>query len=226
MRRALVAVLAVGLLGLLLAALLDKERRAFTVGVASGGPAVELQPGRGVCQGVIDVPRGGAFDTVRVLLGTYFRPGPPVRVTVREPDGGLIAAGELPGGYPDIAERPFHDVEVGDVGDQQPVTVCLRNTGSRPVAVYGNAGAASRSTAATMDDGTELDADLDLVFLRAEAASVASLLPDVFRRAALFRPSGVGAWTYWVLLVLLVVAVPALLWHGCRHAEAASEEDA
>jgi hypothetical protein len=36
----------------------------------------------------------------------------------------------------------------------------------------------------------------------------------VFQRASLFRPGFVGAWTYWVLAALMVLAVPALLWRA------------
>ena len=36
----------------------------------------------------------------------------------------------------------------------------------------------------------------------------------MFERAALFRPGFVGAWTFWLLLLGVVIAVPALLCGG------------
>ncbi len=57
-----------------------------------------------------------------------------------------------------------------------------------------------------------------LEFQRAEPRSLAGLLPAMFDRAALFRAEWVGAWTYWVLALLCVFAVPLLLVRALRSA--------
>ena len=46
-----------------------------------------------------------------------------------------------------------------------------------------------------------------------------SLVPGILRRMARFRPHFFGAWTYWLLLVLLLVGVPLLLALALREAE-------
>jgi hypothetical protein len=45
-----------------------------------------------------------------------------------------------------------------------------------------------------------------------------ALVPDAFERAALFRPAWVGAWTFWVLLGLVVAGMPLLLMAAYRSA--------
>ena len=40
---------------------------------------------------------------------------------------------------------------------------------------------------------------LSLVFIGARSQSLFSVLPTAFRRASLFKPSWVGAWTFWLL---------------------------
>jgi hypothetical protein len=223
MRRAFLVVVAAGLAGLAVHALVTSHGRAFTLGVTSAGPVAELQPGDGACQGVIDVPRNAEFDTVRLQLGTYRRPGPPVRVVVRSDGGRRLAAGAVPGGYADIADHGFHDVRMQTVGDEQRVLVCVENAGARRVAVYGNADVASRATTATAPDGTPLDVDLNLEFRRSGGGSIASQVPAMLERASLFRPPGVSPWLYAVWLVLLVAAAP---WALARAIGRARDEDA
>ena len=65
-------------------------------------------------------------------------------------------------------------------------------------------------------------ADIGLELNRRDNRPLLALLPDAFERASLFRPGWVGAWTYWLLLVALVIAVPVLL---SRALVSASEED-
>ena len=51
-------------------------------------------------------------------------------------------------------------------------------------------------------------------------------MPDIFQRAALFHPAWVGTWTLWLLLVVILVAVPLLLTRALRAAEAEDPPDA
>jgi hypothetical protein len=57
-------------------------------------------------------------------------------------------------------------------------------------------------------DGRNLGSAAAIVLLRSQSSSVLSLLPTIFRRAALFRPTWMGEWTFWVLLAALVAAFP------------------
>jgi hypothetical protein len=58
--------------------------------------------------------------------------------------------------------------------------------------------------------GRRLLDDLDLAFERGPR-TLLSQAPAIAQRAALFRAGWVGTWTYAVLALLLVLAVPALL---------------
>jgi hypothetical protein len=203
------ALFALVVLVLALTLALRSNGLAFTLGVSNGGAVAPLRPGQQACQGVIVVPEEGTFDRVRFSVGTFFRPGPPLAVTVKEDQGRVLGRGRLPGGYADIARTSSQTVRVGEVGVGRRVTVCIANEGTRNVAVYGNAGIASRTTSATVA-GKSVDADLNLAF-ETKPRSIASLWPAIADRAALFRAQLVGPWTYALLAALVLLAVPALL---------------
>src|SRR3954468_20221235 len=86
------AVLVVGVLLFVLVVTLSQTSKAFTVGVQSGGPAVTLTTNQTVCQQPLDVPRGGSFDRIRLKLGTYGKPGPPLAIAVKVASTGRILA--------------------------------------------------------------------------------------------------------------------------------------
>ncbi|MDQ3936740.1 MAG: hypothetical protein M3340_19140, partial [Actinomycetota bacterium] len=90
------------------------------------------------------------------------------------------------------------------------VDVCIRNAGTRRVALYG---APDRDIPGTVGElgGRPLDADLRLRFLRTEPRSALALVPDVLERATLFRPGIVGTLTLWILLAATLAGVPLLL---------------
>jgi hypothetical protein len=93
----------------------------------------------------------------------------------------------------------------------------LANRGAIRVAVFGSGGGATESV--VRSGGRELDADLDLSFYRSEKRSIASVAPTVVDRTALFRPGWVGPWTYWLLGLVVLLAVPALLIRAVRALE-------
>ena len=89
--------------------------------------------------------------------------------------------------------------------------VCIRNTGTRRVAVYGAPGISHRTSTAIIDGkpagGTDLAVRLD----RDHPRSLLARLPDVLAHAATFKAQLVGTWTFWVLLGIVLLGVPALL---------------
>lgn len=206
---ALLGVVAVGLVGLLVTALGDERRTAFTLGVAPGGVAAVLTPGDEVCQAPVRVAE--VFDVVNFQVGTYMRPGTPLEVTVRSRDG--VAEGRLPGGFGDGLEQR---VDMGNVPPGQNVSVCIKNVGSRRMAIYGGAGAAARLTRVRLD-GKEQDVDLTLIFERGERSGLASL-GAVFERASRFRPPWVAQWLYWGLAAIVLVGAPLALAAAARAA--------
>ena len=52
---------------------------------------------------------------------------------------------------------------------------------------------------------------LALVFTAPHPASVISLIPTIFRRAALFHPAWMGAWVFWALLGAMLAGAILLL---------------
>jgi hypothetical protein len=213
MRRAavvLAALCAVAVAALAGVAALHKDALAFTLGVTSASPVAQLRAGDEACQTGIAVPPDGGFDRVRFSAGTFHRPGPPLDVKVVESGTRTaVARGRLAAGYSDVAQAGAHTVAVGDVAPGRRVDVCFANRGSRPVGLYGNAGAASRSTTASIE-GKPADVDINLVFERPRRSWL-SLVPAIANRAALFRAGWVDGWLYLLLSALVVIVVPALL---------------
>jgi hypothetical protein len=210
-----------GVVALAVVAVAHRTSLAFTLGVARAAAVARLGPGEQACQRPIDVPSGGAFDRVALGVGTYGRPGSPLRLTVREASGGrALATGALAGGYPDVARQPAARVRLDRTVRAPRVSVCVENRGPARIGVYGDADLAARTSTA-VKDGRPLRRDLSLVFERAPR-SVASEVPAMLERAALFRFPGFGAWAYVALAVLLVVGGPLLL---IRAVQAASADD-
>lgn len=201
--RALVAVAALGVLLLLVAAALDDRERAFAVGLPAVRVAAELQPGERACRTEIDVP--ASFSVVRLPIASFVRPGPSLTVTAG------AARGTVAGGHPDNSTV---DVRLDAVVEDERVDVCVVNDGERRVAVLG----APRDAPPYELANSTLEAELGMEFRRAEPRSMAGLVPEAFERASRFRPEWVGQWTFWTLLGLVAVALPALLAAACRSA--------
>jgi len=210
-----VAMLA-GVVGVAAIAVAHKTSLGFTLGVIRAAPAVTLEHGQRACQRPIDVPAGGDFDRVGLSVGTYQRAGSPLAVTVQDARGRVVGRGPLPGGYPDIASVPVHHVRLDRTVGKGRVAVCVSNEGARKVALYGNADAAARSSTA-FKDGRPIHVDLSLDFERSPR-SLASELPRMLDRAALFRAPWLGPWVYWILAAALVVGAPWLLLRALRSA--------
>jgi hypothetical protein len=218
MRRGWLAVLvfaALGAVGLAVVAIATTTTEAFTIGVLSTEPSATIKAGQTACQKPIAVPPGGSFDRVDFEVGTYHRAGPAIDVTVAPLTGSSpVRHGVLPKGYPDVAFQQRHVVEVGRVPGDTVVEVCFHDRGPRPIALFGgNDGSATQSTGYI--NGRPIGFDFDLVFRR-QAKSFATLLPDIARRAARFRPPWVTPGLFYALVVLLLVGVPILLARAVR----------
>jgi len=197
---ALVAATAVALLGAH-----DRRDLAFTLGVPSYYVTAPLRPGDEACQTPILVPT--AFDAVDFQVSTRHAPGSRLHVTVRWAAGGPpMAQGVLPSGYDGTVR---HRVHVGPVPAGGEVAVCIRNAGRRWAGIYGGPDITARTSNEQLDGGGTT-ADLDLRFRRSSRSTLA-MVPEMARRAALFRGGWIGPWAYWALLAGVLLAVPALL---------------
>jgi hypothetical protein len=216
-----VAIAAAVVVALAAVALTSEREQAFTLGVTRS-TTVEAAHGQAVCQTPISVPPDAAFDAVTVGATTRARRGAHLELTVRAADAGdptragaVLARGSLVSGV--AGGNAPRTVRVGHVDANRTVAVCVTNRSRRPALLYGNADAAARTSSA-YTKGKRTGIDLSLEFQRAEPRTVAGLLPTMFDRAALFQAQWVGAWTYWVLALLCVFAVPLLLVRALRSA--------
>src|SRR4051812_46173841 len=102
------AALACGFIALFALAATDRSALVYTIGVDPAG-AAPVRAGKEGCKGP-RAPPADAFERVVLVIGTYFRPGPPLQVTIRDARGRALAAGRVTGGYPDIGRMPQHRV--------------------------------------------------------------------------------------------------------------------
>ena len=230
----------VGVAGLAYAASRSDHRHVFNLGVVPAGPVATLQPGQEACQSPVGIP--DPVDRVRLLVGPFKAPRGPFRVALRDgsPTGEVLASTTqdrrfLPSGPTTFTlDRPL-------VGGHD-VALCIRNDGFETLEVIGDidshtglappkrfAGRVLHNPTRTTDDlyvdgeaisggGFELAGSVP----RERPASLLSLLPTTFEHAQRFKMAGVGAWTFWLLLALAVLAAPVALG---RALAAADEED-
>src|SRR5206468_5663138 len=107
---------------------------------------------------------------------------------------------------------------------------CFRNLGPGKALLFGDTELGSvhptiSTSVASVDGHPLLADDIALVIPRPKPKSVLALVPEMFRRAALFRPGFVGAWTYWVLAALILIAAPLLLARAMASADAEEESE-
>ena len=213
--RTFLLVLAAGFVLLVAIALAD--RRGFRLRVPSDSQVL-VRPGQERCSGIIRPPGAGA-DRVRFWArASGAGPTPPIVVFVRRSrTAQTLADGTTEGGPPGSRTVRLR----GSVAGSRKVVACFLNAGAVPAVLLPPPGTPTRVTVERSDALAEY-ADVGLELDRSDNRSLLALLPDVFDRASLFRPGWVGAWTYWLLLVALVIGVPVLL---SRALTSASDED-
>ncbi len=152
------------------------------------------------------------------------KPGP-LQVQVRRADrlNVLVASGVIRS--KNIKGGPVRTTLDRTIKAQSDVAICVRNMGSQPVDLWGGYdvdGPTIRgvdrvfahptlSTAKAYLDGKSLGADITVTFTGERDHTLLSGLPRIFARADRFKAAGVGAWTYWVLLALVVFVAPLVL---------------
>jgi hypothetical protein len=215
------AVLAAGVLLFVVLLVAKRTDQAFTLGASKAGVVVQLIPRQEACEGPFDVPPGGAFDSVRVFVGTYAKPGPPMRVTLKDGRGRVVARPTVRG----YADERTLEVPFGRSFSGRGYTVCFRNQGDSTVAMTGNGGAAVPASQLRIDGGEDIVADLSLSFGR-PSRSVLSSVPDVLDHARLFRSPRLSGAVYGLLLVLLLAGAGWGLVAAVRSAEGPEDGDA
>ena len=207
------------LAGLAVVAITDERQLAFTPGVRPTQVAAVAAPGDPVCQRPLDVSADAR--SVRFQVGTAGRPGPELAVESRSARGRRAVA-VVPAGYGDVTwQRATLDRELRE-GER--IELCITNRGTRRVAIYGGPALAARTSSAYLD-GRRIPTDLALVFERGDSRTALALVPTAFERAALFRPSWLDEWVYWVLAAAFLLTVPVLVAAALRGAAGPSGRD-
>ena len=224
------AALLIGLAGLAAAAIATTSNQVQTLGVGPVYPVAPLHPHGGMaCEQAISLAE--PLTNVRFNVGTFGLPGPRLDVTVRPwgRSGAPLGSGHVARGWEDIGTAQV--VPIGHIPAGDYVEVCIRNRGYVWAYVYGDLGIGSlpnptvgpRPTAtpayATVD-GQRLNGDLSMSFVSKKERSLLSRVPDVFRRASLFRPGFVGPWVYWLLFAGVLLGAPLLIGLALRRSVA------
>jgi hypothetical protein len=182
------AVLAAGFV-LLLAALgvtlsHAESRQAGGNQVPEVGEVVKRRGTWRKCQGPEIVPKDAA--KLRLLVGTYGRPTPELRVTARARGRGIVTSGVLPaGGREGHVDIPVRRVGEAQVGDR--VCVSVRGRSRARTVLYGAAGR------------------LRLDWFREGSESWFELLPTIAHRFGLAKANPVGPFLLPLAALILLV---------------------
>lgn len=192
-----------GALGLILAGGGDQRSTAFSIEVQSVRPVATLRPAQRACQGPIAVPT--AFAGVEMWIAGIPAPGTTLQVTALEtPDGKSLAAGQR---KLESAQPATPSVRLRrTVASGTRVYLCFANAGRQPIPMLGSTPGPSSGSVSV--NGRATGSALSIVLLRPRSTSLLSSLPTSFGRAALFRPGWLGTWTFWLLVVLVVLSFP------------------
>jgi hypothetical protein len=192
---AIVAILVVA--GLVVAGLQTIPARTESIRVPDSGTAGIAGPSHRLCEGPLQTPARASGVGVFADRAT----GTPTIAIGIFAGGRQIAAGRR---TPDASVREQivaldHPIPAG-----RPVQVCVGATGGT-LTVYGAGAQAADVVAHGVNPGMQFS----LVLTR--SSTLIGSLSTAFSRAAIFRPSWVGAWTFWLLVGLLACTLP-LAW--------------
>jgi hypothetical protein len=179
------AVAVLGIAVLVAAGARDQRSTAFSPDVGAAGPQVVLDSGRMGCEQQPTYVQA-RFGSVKTWLVADSWPGASLEMRIYSLSHAALAAGRIAAGYVGPVTPTFELSRTVAAGQQ--VIVCIGSAGPKPTGVLGAAG------------------QFTLLFLRPHSEPLLSAIPDIFGRAALFRPTWVGTWTFWLLLALLAIA--------------------
>jgi hypothetical protein len=206
-RRALVifaTVAMVGAAGLVAAGAVDRRGTAFSLQVPNSGPVVVLGRSQRVCQGPLTA--SAAFRGVQLWLAPASAPGARFLVSATGPGVTALSSGVVMVGAPaQLSARAWLDRTI-PAGTR--LSLCFDNAGPGALSLTG--GPANRDSGALERNGHALGSAAAMVMLSPRPSSMLELLPKAFTRAALFRPTWMGAWTYWILLAAIIAAFPVV----------------
>jgi len=174
--------------------------RASSIGVPDAHTVAVAGPHHQVCEG--PVRSQYAFQSV-VLWAAYVGGAPLVRVW-SDTSGSrtLISQGLVEPSSPGSV-GPYTARLRSSVDADVSASICVLDKGGR-FELHG----AAPSYGGAMIAGSKPRRAFSLVTLRSDSHSFIGSLSLAFSRASLFRPSWVGAWTFWLLLAMLLGTIP------------------
>jgi hypothetical protein len=187
------------------------EQRQITSSVPVPPPLftispVRLDPGRQACTDTVALDERSGVAAIRTAPGAAGSP----RLTFTARSGAYRAQGAFRAGlgpHGDLLEAAF-----AAPPGARSATVCVRNAGSRPVALVGTEEprTATQSTT-TIDRVTQ--PDLSMTIYEPGTKSLLAAAPQVLDRAALYKAGFLRGWMLVPLALLVVVGVPlGMLW--------------
>jgi 4-amino-4-deoxy-L-arabinose transferase-like glycosyltransferase len=140
---------------------------------------------------------------VRMTIGTYGRPGPPLTVSWQK-EGHELTRAELPAGWRDgVVRIPLAHPPPASVGD---VTVCFQTTEPARLAWAGES--VDRPQGATVD-AKRRPGKLSMVSELSDKRSLFDMLSSAASRYQAGNTSWFGEWTFWGLIAVLLGALAA-----------------
>jgi hypothetical protein len=164
---------------------------------------VDVPPHQRACIDEVALDTDSEIVELTALAGK--RPGPPLEVEAEAE--GYRARTAVDGGYERSAllRARLEPPERSAIG-----TLCIRNSGDRPVALLStsdNRTSSLRST--TRVRGEPVAQDVSVRLLAAENGTVVDRADQLVERAAAFKPRLLGTAVIWLALLLVVGGVPA-----------------
>jgi hypothetical protein len=203
------------LAGLIVSGLQSMRIRAFAVGSPPAAQVAVLDRGQKACEGPIRLRSavGGARFWGGGVSGNSW-----LKASVRDATTGRVMASGWTLATPVIRD---YDVTLdGPIPAGSMVRVCV--TGEGPARLW-LAGSAPIDPQIVMSlDGKPSTSEFSLVLFQHARQSLLAGLPTAFSRAALFRFSWTGAWTFWVLTLALVGTIALCGWAVAAAARADS----
>jgi hypothetical protein len=198
---AFVVIVLLALAGLLATGATGRSFRTFALGAPNAAQIALVQPGLTVCEGA--VTSSAAAGAVEIWAASDEGLSEVITSVRDAATGARLASGatlvnQQPSEYSAGLDDP---VRAG-----RPLNVCLTNRGPQPLSLLGSAPV--RPTVVAEESGRSLHAEFSLVLMSAGHPSEIGLLGTAFARAALWRPSWVGSWTFWLLVAGLLATIP------------------
>jgi hypothetical protein len=170
--------------------------REFALDAPNQGQVALLKPGHQVCEGPITTP--APIQGVGIWGGAVVGSS---QITATIEDASThrpLATGTITAAGPSELRKLLS----ATVPPGRAVRVCLRGRSGQ----FSLLGSAAVDPAVVLHGGVA-GSEFSLVLLRRSGQSLLGSLPLAFGRAALWRPSWVGSWTFWVFAGLLLSTI-------------------